>query len=87
MGHTHNQLDGTFGILSRHVYGRQCGGTTGRDVLSFSGFDKVAAHILFLFVMFPVDYELYVITFVCMFLFLINHVTIQEGICTYNLPT
>ena len=41
VGHTHNQLDGTFGCLSRHVYGSQRGGTTGKDVLSFSGFDKV----------------------------------------------
>ena len=41
VGHTHNQLDGTFGLLSRHVYGRQCGGTTAVDLLSFSGFYEV----------------------------------------------
>ena len=43
VGHTHNQLDGSFGVLTRHVYGRQRGGTTGRDLLSFSGFEKVHA--------------------------------------------
>ena len=41
VGHTHNQLDGTFGLLSRHTYGHNCGGTTGRDVLSFTGFYNV----------------------------------------------
>ena len=41
VGHTHNQLDGSFGVLCRHCYGRQCGGTTARDLLSFSGFKKV----------------------------------------------
>ena len=42
VGHTHNQLDGTFGVVTRHVYGRQCGGTTAKDVLSFSAFDKAS---------------------------------------------
>ena len=46
MGHTHNQLDGTFGVLSRNIYGRQCGGTTARDILSFSGFAKICKEIL-----------------------------------------
>ena len=41
VGHTHNQLDGTFGLLTRNIYGRQCGGTTARDMLSFIGFKKV----------------------------------------------
>lgn len=41
VGHTHNGLDGSFGVVSRHVYGSQRGGTTGVDVLSFSGFNKV----------------------------------------------
>ena len=45
VGHTHNQLDGSFGVLSRHVYGRQCGGTTARDILSFSGFEKVCRDV------------------------------------------
>lgn len=39
VGHTHNVLDSTFGVLSRHVYGKH--GTTARDVLSFSAFDEV----------------------------------------------
>jgi len=47
VGHTHNHLDGTFGVVSRHVYGSQRGGTTGRDVLSFSGFDKVSDTVIF----------------------------------------
>lgn len=42
VGHTHNQLDGSFGQMSRNVYGRQCGGTTARNILSFSSFEKVA---------------------------------------------
>ena len=29
VGHTHNTLDSTFGVLSRHVYGKH--GTTARD--------------------------------------------------------
>jgi len=37
--------------MSRNVYGRQCGGTTARNILSFSSFEKVAA-ILFHGVMF-----------------------------------
>ena len=41
VGHTHNQLDGSFGQMSRNVYGRQCGGTTARNILSFSSFEKV----------------------------------------------
>ena len=45
VGHTHNQLDGSFGVLSRHVYGRQCGGTTARDILSFSAFEKVCREV------------------------------------------
>jgi len=48
VGHTHNQLDGSFGVLSRHVYGSQRGGVTGIDLLSFSGFDQVSAPIVFL---------------------------------------
>ena len=39
VGHTHNMLDGSFGIVSRHVYGKH--GTTPVDILSFSGFDEV----------------------------------------------
>ena len=45
MGHTHNQLDGTFGVWSRNVYGSNRGGTTGRDVLSFTGLKKVAGEV------------------------------------------
>lgn len=41
VGHTHNQLDATFGLLSQHVYGKISGGTTKRDVLSFSGLETV----------------------------------------------
>lgn len=48
MGHTHIRLDGSFGVLTRHVYGSQRGGTTGRDLLSFSGFDKVTRCFEFL---------------------------------------
>ena len=33
-----------FGVLTRHVYGNQRGGTTGVDLLSFSGFNKVRAN-------------------------------------------
>ena len=40
VGHTHNQLDGTFGVLARFVYGRHCGGTTACDILSFATFDS-----------------------------------------------
>ena len=41
VGHTHNQLDATFGLLSQHVYGKVSGGTTRRDVLSFTGLETV----------------------------------------------
>lgn len=41
VGHTHNELDGTFGLLARNIYGKECGGTTARDVLSFSSYEKV----------------------------------------------
>ena len=40
VGHTHNTLDSTFGVLSRHVYGKH--GTTARDLLSFRGFNAVS---------------------------------------------
>lgn len=40
VGHTHNMLDSTFGVLSRHVYGKH--GTTARDLLSFPGFNSVS---------------------------------------------
>lgn len=46
VGHTHNQLDGTFGLMSRNIYGRQRGGTTARDLLSFTGFKKICKEIL-----------------------------------------
>ena len=49
VGHTHNQLDGTFGLLSRNVYGRQCGGTTARDLLSFSSFKAVCCSCIFFY--------------------------------------
>ena len=39
VGHTHNQLDGLFGLLSKFFYGKL--GTTAVDILSFGGFDKV----------------------------------------------
>lgn len=39
VGHTHNTLDATFGVLSRHVYGKH--GTSARDLLSLLGFDRV----------------------------------------------
>ena len=41
VGHTHNQLDTTFGLLSQHVYDKICGGTTKCDVLSFTGLETV----------------------------------------------
>ena len=40
VGHTHNTLDSTFGVLSRHVYGKH--GTTARDLLSLPGFDSAS---------------------------------------------
>ena len=43
VGHTHNTLDSTFGVLSRHVYGKH--GTTARDLLSFSGFNSVCEEV------------------------------------------
>ena len=43
VGHTHNILDSTFGVLSRHVYGKH--GTTARDLISFSGFDNVCKDV------------------------------------------
>lgn len=43
VGHTHNILDSTFGVLSRHVYGKH--GTTARDLLSFSGFDAICKEV------------------------------------------
>ena len=43
VGHTHNILDSTFGVLSRHVYGKH--GTTPRDLLSFSGFNAVCKEV------------------------------------------
>ena len=42
VGHTHNGLDGKFGVLSRNVYGKN--GTTARDLLSFTAFDDVSTH-------------------------------------------
>ena len=42
VGHTHNQLDGSFGNFSMTIYGKRAGGTTGLDVLSFSAFEEVS---------------------------------------------
>jgi len=41
VGHTHNDLDATFALLSKHVYGKHSRGDSRKNILSFSGFKKV----------------------------------------------
>ena len=41
VGHTHMQLDSSFAVLARFIYGKTSGGTTACDILSFTGFVKV----------------------------------------------
>jgi len=38
VGHTHNELDATFGVLSRHVYGKHARGDSRKNILSFAAF-------------------------------------------------
>ena len=42
VGHTHNDLDATFGILSRFVYGKHSRGDARKDILSLSRFKQVS---------------------------------------------
>jgi len=41
VGHTHNDLDATFALLSRQVYGKHARGDSRKDILSFAAFDEV----------------------------------------------
>jgi len=41
VGHTHNLLDATFGLLSRVIYGKHARGDSRMDMLSFSSFKEV----------------------------------------------
>ena len=41
VGHTHNDLDATFGVLSRYVYGKHSRGDSRKDILSFKAFEEV----------------------------------------------
>ena len=41
VGHTHNDLDATFALLSRHVYGKHSRGDSRKDILSFAAFAEV----------------------------------------------
>ena len=41
VGHTHNDLDATFGVLSRHVFGKHARGDPRQDILSFKSFEEV----------------------------------------------
>ena len=41
VGHTHNLLDATFGLLSRVIYGKHARGDSRLDILSFSAFKEV----------------------------------------------
>ena len=41
VGHTHNDLDATFALLSRLVYGKHSRGDSRKDILSFEAFDEV----------------------------------------------
>ena len=41
VGHTHNDLDATFGVLSRYVYGKNSRGDSRKDILSFKAFEEV----------------------------------------------
>ena len=45
VGHTHNDLDATFAVLSKCVYGKHSRGDSRKDILSFSSFKKVC-HVL-----------------------------------------
>ena len=41
VGHTHNDLDATFGVLSRDVYGKRARGDAKKDIFSFTHFQQV----------------------------------------------
>lgn len=47
VGHTHNQLDATFGVLSRYVYGKMSKGDSIKNIFSFTGFRKVCWFYMF----------------------------------------
>jgi hypothetical protein len=44
VGHTHNELDATFAILSLYVYGKHSRGDPRQNILSPSDFKKVSTH-------------------------------------------
>ena len=44
VGHTHNELDATFAILSQHVYGKNSRGDARKNILSLAGFKEVCVH-------------------------------------------
>ena len=41
VGHTHNDLDAAFGVLSRVIYGKHARGDSRMDLLSFKKFKEV----------------------------------------------
>ena len=41
VGHTHNELDAIFGLLSKFIYGNHANGDSRKNILSFDAFDKV----------------------------------------------
>ena len=41
VGHTHNDLDATFGVLSRDVYGKRSRGDARKNIFSLNHFEKV----------------------------------------------
>ena len=46
VGHTHNALDATFGVLSRHVYGKLSLGQSKMDILSFDHFKQICRNVM-----------------------------------------
>ena len=45
VGHTHCDIDATFGVLSRNVYGKRSRGDARRDILSFKGFQNICGEV------------------------------------------
>jgi len=44
VGHTHNDLDATFAVLSKNVYGKHSAGDSKKNILSLNGFKEVHSH-------------------------------------------
>lgn len=50
VGHTHNDLDATFALLSKYVYGKHARGDSRKNILSFASFKEVShthTHIVY----------------------------------------